>query len=106
MPSNRNKRTIVLEHSGVEYINSNGQKAKADFRHTDAKESFIGSQSGNRLSSVVADDKPVRVYRKSRLGERLLARFFGSTKADDAQAFADEANEVYEVRGFYSAIVK
>jgi len=98
-------KTITLEHSGIEYTNRNGHKAKADFRHTDAKEAFIESQSENSVSNSNGD-KPVRVYRKSRLGERLLARFFGSSAQDDAEEFAEQCNEVYDVRGFYKAIVK
>ncbi len=98
------KKTIELEYEGVEYINKNGDKATADFRHLDAKEAWEASQEANEEGG--GDSKPVRVYRVSRLGERLIARFKGSRAAADAAEFAAEANEVYGKRGFYKAVVK
>lgn len=103
----RNKKTIELKYSGVSYVNADGNKAKADFRHLDNKEAFIASQAENSVSVAADNGKPVRVYRRSRLGEKLMARFFGSSAADDASEFADMLNEAYSVQGnFYTAIVK
>ena len=98
-------RTINLEFSGIEYVNAKGQKAKADIRHMDAKEVFVASQARNRQTTEVSSDVK-RVYRVSKLGERLIGRFYGSNSAADARLFAEQANAVYNVRRFYRAEVR
>lgn len=93
------KTTISLQHEGTEYVNRNGEKAKADFRETDARDWFLKSQAGNKAPVV-------RVYRVSHLGEALIARFEGSAASQDAQDFARKMNENYAVLGTYRAEVR
>lgn len=100
------KKTIELQYSNVEFINRNGDKAKADFRHLDNKTAFLRDQEDNAREAAADNGKPVRVYRTSSEGERLVARFYGSSKQEDAEEFAEMLNEGYERQGFYKAEVR
>lgn len=98
------KKTIELQYEGVEFVNRKGEDATADFREEDAKRAFLRIQESHSEEQK-ASEKPVRVYRTSDLGRRLLARFYGSAKETDAQEFADLMNANYATLGMYKAIV-
>ena len=99
------KKTINLQHTGTEYINSKGERALADFRETDTMEDFIRGEQMNSSKPPEAE-KVVRVFRVSKLGERLLARFTGSTALQDAEKVAAKLQKKYNVYGFYSTLIK
>ena len=99
------KKTIELLHEGVDYINRDGLPASADFRHTDNKEAWVRKTASN-VERGTASEKPVRVYRISTEGERLLARFRGSSARKDAEEYAASRRQAYAVDGFYTVEVR
>ncbi len=97
------KKKINLKHT-KEYVNSNGQMTKAEFRDIDAATAFLNGLQDN--TPETDDGKPVRVWRESELGKGLIARFYGATKEKDAESFAETMNEAYSALGnFYEAVV-
>lgn len=100
------KRTTNLQHTGIEYRNASGRLVQADFRETDQKEFWLRRPASSAPSAEKG--KTARVYRTSDLGERLIARFYGGSSAEnkaDATAFAKVMNDNYAVLGKYKAIV-
>lgn len=103
-------KTIDMPHT-LEYRNRDGRMTKAEFLEIDAMEGFQVEQEGNSEAPPESNETK-RVYRESRLGKKLLARFHGTTAGDDAEEFAEMMNNKYDAlpgsggARFYSAIVK